>query len=216
VPDIAVSAELLDDLLEGRTSTFGQESPEATLVALAARCRELTVGGPTPDVSLRLRGRFDALITGGARRWWQGWVGPAPRPLVQRMAAGFVLLAASGGGASAATGVTPREFVTDAAGFVNSVAQNLGPRGDSSEPVPSPSPSASPSPQPSAIGTQTPPATTTPTQGGVPTATDGVDDDDNDRTRTPEPGDDNGGDRGGDNSGSGSQNSGPGSSGGDD
>ncbi len=226
MPETSVSADFLSDLIEGRASSFGQPSPEADLARLAAACREISVPGPTPAVAGRLLERFETLLTGPRWQWWQGWAGPAPRPLVQRMAAGVVLLVASGGGASAAAGVPPHELAADAAGFVRSVVVNLSPRnGEGGSPPVTSTPSSGPTAAVSPTITQAPPAATgTPAQGGLPTAEPDPEPAGDDDTRTPEPGDDDdnsgpGSDNSGsgsNNSGSGSQNSGSSSSGGDD
>lgn len=216
MPEPSVSAELLSDLIEGRPPRFGEQAAEAELARLARACRDLVVPGPSPQASQRLLARFEAVTSAPRWQWWQGWVSGATRPLAQRMAAGALLLAATGGSASVATGVSPQEFAADAASFVRSVVVNLVPDGegggDAAQTPTTGTPTSTLTPTPTA----TPTATTTPppTNAGAIASPDPEPEDD-DETRTPEPGDDNGGDRpdgesddrSGSNSGSGNEDS---------
>jgi hypothetical protein len=197
LPDTSVSADLLSDLIEGRSYAYGQASAEGDLARLARACRELPVAEPSNEAARRLNAKLEALLSRPQWRWWEGWYGPATRPLAQRMAAGALLMAAAGGGTSAATGVPPHELVIDAASLARSVVVNLAPSGSGGSGSPTETP-ASPTPgtpAPTAVTTPTPEPSPTaqPTQGAIATPDPEPEDDDNE-TRTPEPGDDNGGD----------------------
>lgn len=167
MPEPAISADLLQDILDGRTFA-NASSPEADLAMLARACRTVRVPGPNTQTEARLALKIRSMVRldePEARTWWQGWVGgTSPRPLVHKLAAAVMVAGLAGGGTSAATGVSPAEFAQESASLIRSIIVNLNP-GDSG----SPSPLVSPSPTPSA--TSSPESTTTPPPGGTPPPT---------------------------------------------
>ncbi|GIW14933.1 MAG: hypothetical protein KatS3mg063_0786 [Tepidiforma sp.] len=107
-------------------------SPEAAALARIARgVAGLRVPGPDAAASARMRARFSAYVEGEGRSWrtWLlGWLGLGSerRPLVQRLAAGAVLLAAAAGGAQAA-GVDTAGALRAAGEFAVNAVRNLDP-----------------------------------------------------------------------------------------
>ncbi len=147
--------EQLDAALGGGTAG----SREAAELARVARAVSgLRVPGPDREAMARMWARFEDRT--GRRRgpaaWLLGWagVGDARRPLVQRLAAGAVLLAAAAGGATAA-GVDTTGALRGAGEFIVNAVRNLGPGGAG---------------EGSGMEASTPPGTATPgtgTPGGV-------------------------------------------------
>jgi hypothetical protein len=196
-----VSPELVHEVIEGRVfASFG--SPEGELATLARACRALQVAGPTPMAEERVRSHIRALAAQGSSE-----PGPWPfgNPLVERLAAGALILGLLGGGASAATGVTPAEFARESTVLVRSLIVNLDPRNGGTEDAPAPEPTPSAAAPASTPGPTVEVATPSPAPAAatvIPTA---------DPDPTPDDFDDDSGPS--QNSGSGSQNSGSGSSG---
>jgi hypothetical protein len=132
LPETLVSPQLLDDLIEGRLLAVPRMGEAAKLARLAADCRQLRLPGPDAFAATRMRRRYAAYLGGehaGIGRWLFGWLGAGPmaRPLRERLAAGVMLVAAAGGSASYATGVTPREAIADAGEVAASLLANLAP-----------------------------------------------------------------------------------------
>jgi hypothetical protein len=142
----------------------------AALVAMAARVRELAPAGPDGLASARLRGAFEARMAAPVLPGWLRWIGswagsgPAPRPLLERLAAGVMLVGLAGGGAGAAAGNSPLEVATGTVQFVESLVTNLDPRDagnsgatpNTTTPTPTPPPADTPTPAPGAAATATP------------------------------------------------------------
>ena len=144
-------------------------SPEAAALARIARgVAGLRVPGPDAAASARMRARFSAYVEGEGRSWrtWLlGWLGLGSerRPLVQRLAAGAVLLAAIAGGAQAA-GVTDTVGALRATGeFAVNAVRNLDPgRGTGGDPQSSARQTGGATPTIAADATPTPTATADP------------------------------------------------------
>ncbi len=117
-------ADHLADALDGRTPPEG--ATERAYVNLAERIGRLPLATAPANGWDALDARFATLVAGdGGLRWYEGWLGARPRPLVQRLAAGMVFAGFAGGAGGAAAGVTPLEAVTGIAdatsGFVRYV-----------------------------------------------------------------------------------------------
>ncbi|MGE5596124.1 MAG: hypothetical protein ACM3S1_08830 [Hyphomicrobiales bacterium] len=173
----------MQEALEGR----GRLSPELrALASVAAMVRELQPAGPGVAATARLSAAFEARLTRQpAAGWWRvlaPWLGagPAPRPLVERLAAGVLVIGLIGGGGGAATGHDPLEIADGAASFVQSAVRNFDPRDGSGTPGidVTPSPSSSPSPTPSPSATPVPSSTPGTSAGATATPDDhgGIDD----------------------------------------
>lgn len=172
---------LLNDALSRRTLAAGLEIGE--LVRLADMAGSLPFPGPDGAARARMTTRFDDYITGRSRpgiaAWIAGWmgVGPRPRTVVQRLAAGGVILLASASSASAATGQTPIGIATGIASFAENLIHNLAPRPDDTS-VPlatatsTPSPAPTLTPTPTATPTPPPPAAATTSPSNTPEAAD--------------------------------------------
>ncbi|MCK9518128.1 MAG: hypothetical protein M0R74_03720 [Dehalococcoidia bacterium] len=154
------------------------------LVSVAALTRELAPAAPDRETTQRLREQFKVRMgTAVPPRWlrWLGaWAGsgPAPRPLVERLAAGVLLIGIAGGGAGTAAGASPLELASGAVRLIESAVTNLDPRGSAGggqTPTESPTPTTTATPVP-ATPSPSPGATTTATA----TATEDHDDDDDD------------------------------------
>ncbi len=133
LPETLVSPQLLDDLIEGRLLAAPRMGEAATLARLAADCRQLRLPGPDAFAATRMRRRYAAYLSGehsGIGRWLFGWLGAGPlaRPLRERLAAGVMIVAAAGGSASYATGITPLEAAGELGRLAASIAVNLDPR----------------------------------------------------------------------------------------
>lgn len=133
----------------------------AALAAIARRIGGLGVSGPDAAAMGRMWARFEERTRRrrGAVAWLLGWLGLGleRRPLVQRLAAGAMLLAATAGGAQAA-GLDVAGAARVAGEFVVNAARNLDPgRGVGGD-------------SPFAEGTRTPAGS--PTPGVRPTAAD--------------------------------------------
>lgn len=172
----------LQSALEG--SHYDPDDSEiASLVRVAALARGLAPSGPDAAATQRLRDAFEATMARPVRplwlRWLGSWIGagPAPRPLVERLAAGLVLVSIAGSGAGAAAGVSPLDAAGRTVDFVQSLVANLDPRNGSGQPATeTPAPSSTPAPA-TATPTSTEPAPT-PTAGGSATPTPDDEDDD--------------------------------------
>lgn len=118
----------------------------AALSLLAGRCRRLSTPGPDAAATARMMTRFAQVRTRersrGPGAWLLGWagLGERPRGLVERFAAGALLLAAAGTGAGTAAGHSPLQLAEEGLGLVRSIAVNIGPRDDSGAPRLGPTP----------------------------------------------------------------------------
>ena len=200
---MTVSPDQLQSAIEGRVIVLQNDGEVSRLVQLAGRLGRLHLPDPTPAQTARMTSRFEDVLAGRGRRSAFGWFGlaapDARRPFVQRFAAGALLLAAVGGSASVATGVSPAEAARDTLQFIGNAIVNLGPRDDAANPpgedAPTPSadwgiavgPTSSPdagaaSPASTAAGTPTAPSAqpgssvtaATPTAGGATPSPTGV------------------------------------------
>lgn len=157
------SPDLLEDAIEGR---LGGRMPQAVsaAVSLAARLGDLLPPGADGPATARMTAAFGERLTRPAPTVWlralAPWAGagPVPRPLVERMAAGAVVLGLlTSGGSMAATG-DPLAFGKGAAEFTRSLVVNLDPRdGETGGGAPTPKPS--PATTPEAAASPTPSAT---------------------------------------------------------
>lgn len=149
-------AGLLADLIDGGTAPIHAPIELVALLRLARQCGQIEVPGPLPGAAARMRSRFAELQAGQNRRGGRAG-GFSSRPLAERLAAGALVVAVAGGGASVTTGVTPLDAARATGEFVHSLVLNLDPRdggGDNS---------------PGTGGT--PPVAATPTGGPVPSVT---------------------------------------------
>lgn len=160
MPDLSISPQLLDDLIERRLPIAPAMGEVTALARLAYDCGELAVAGPDVAAAARMRARFSATVDGGRRRGLMVLLagGAGARPLQQKLAAAALAITVVGGATSYTTGVTPLEAVEGVVSFVRSVVVNLMPTGGGDA---GGIPTAEPSPLPSA----------TPTPGGVPSPT---------------------------------------------
>lgn len=160
-------AEHLADVLDGRA--VPADGQARAMANLAASVATLPLASAPAAGWSQLDERFARIVAGAAkRRWYEGWgLGGRPRPLVQRLAAGAMLLGIAGGAGSAATGVTPGEALQSAgdatAGIVRYVTRDDGGPGPLSQ-----APGATGSSTPSQT---TPAPATTPEPNGTPEAT---------------------------------------------
>lgn len=154
----------------------------AVLAAIARRIGGLAVPGPDAAAMERMRARFEERTRRrrGAAAWLLGWLGLGleRRPLVQRLAAGAMLLAATAGGAQAA-GLDVAGAARVAGEFVVNAARNLDPgrgvggdspfaegtRTPSGSPTAGVTPSPEADPTPGAGSSPEPPAAATPSPG---------------------------------------------------
>ncbi|MCX7618553.1 hypothetical protein [Tepidiforma sp.] len=197
-------ADEIGDRIEAALSGSAPADREtAELAALARAVSGLRVPGPDREAMDRMRARFEERTRRrrGPLAWLLGWagIGSERRPLVQRLAAGAVLLAAAAGGATAA-GVDTPAAIRGAGEFVVNAVRNLSPReggggsgAGAATPTATATPTpggASPTPATPTPATPTPATTPAPTGTAAPTATAGPagsptpDDDDDD---DPEP-----------------------------
>ncbi|MBK6664081.1 MAG: hypothetical protein IPG47_15465 [Thermoflexaceae bacterium] len=123
---------------------------------------------PAPDgeTGARIAADFARVRSGGGlgwRAWLLGWLGAGPRPrtFADRLAAGVLTLAVTGGGGTAAGGGDPVAIVRDAAQLTGSAIQNLDPRQSgtttttaTSTPAPSATPVPSQTPAPASATAQ--------------------------------------------------------------
>ncbi len=164
----AESAQAVADAIDGRAAARPLTLDERRLVRIARACAMVSVPGPSVAALQRIDARFRRFVEDeqptsfGA--WFGGWIGLGAlrRPMVQRVAAGAVLLGALGSGGTAAAGVNPLDVIQDSLGLVGSIAVNLAPKGPSAsvslveENTPTPTGAT-----PEASGQVVPPATTT-------------------------------------------------------
>ncbi|MCC7366724.1 MAG: hypothetical protein IT303_20365 [Dehalococcoidia bacterium] len=172
MPEKPVSPDALQRVLDGAQSPGEPEF--RALARIAAGLGALAPDGPDAFAAARLRRdfvqRLDREPPSPLMRFLGRWLGfgPAPRPLVERLAAGAMLVAIAGGGASAATGENP---LSGAADLLRNVVTNLDPRGSGGgngvEATPSPEAAGE-----TATGTAT--ATGTPTPGASPASAQGT------------------------------------------
>lgn len=174
---MTVSPDLLQEALEGRGLAGPDQAEAAALLRLAGTVRRLQPDGPSSAAVARITARFESTVArpGRGRLFvllgpWLG-LGERPRPLVQRLAAGALLFASVGGGASVAGGLDPVSAAGSVASFISNAVTNLLPREDNgglAVPRPTGTPSApagattTPSGTPSPGGTATPGPTTVP------------------------------------------------------
>lgn len=167
---MTVSPGLLQDALEGHSIAGPDRAEVAALVGLAGRLRRLQPEGPSSLATARMTARFESTIQQPRRGRlflllapWLG-LGQRPRPLFQRLAAGALLFASVGGGASVAGGLDPAATTGSVANFISSAVTNLLPRNDNGGPA-VPSPTNTP---PAPSGAAATPSET-PTPGATPT-----------------------------------------------
>ncbi len=165
----------LSDILDGRRVGHGPTFSDAQALArISARCRGLTPRGPGAAATARMESRFLDCIEGRTRRG-SAWLPALPRTGVQRLAAGAVIIAGLGGGATIADPSAVTALVSGAVNLVQNIAVNLNPAENAGDtgPVPSeiavatgdtPTPTAEvTTPTPSPEPTETPSPTATPT-----------------------------------------------------
>ena len=174
---MTVSPDLLQEALEGRSLAGPDQAEAAALLRLAATVRRLQPDGPSSAAVARITARFESTIQKPRRGrlflLLAPWLGLSdrPRPLVQRLAAGALLFASVGGGASVAGGLDPVSTAGSVASFISNAVTNLLPLEDNgglAVPRPMGTPSApagattTPSATPSPGATATPGLTTVP------------------------------------------------------
>lgn len=161
-------ADALQEALDG-VSPAGTSPEIREAVMVAGRLPGLLPSGPDAAASERLTAGFEKQLQRAAPPRWARvlapWVGagPVPRPLVERMAAGAMVLGlVTSGGSTVATG-DPLAFGKGVADFAGNVVVNLSPSngpGEGAQPTPeasaTPEPSPSPDPSPSPETTPTP------------------------------------------------------------
>ena len=129
----AFSPDFLNEVIDGRVLAGPAHGEVAALARLARSCGRLADAGPDPAVMDRMLVRFRGHLrdegSQPAAAWLAGWagLGARPRPLIQRLAAGSVLLVAAGGGATAAAGEAPLSVATGAVDLARSAILNLNP-----------------------------------------------------------------------------------------
>ena len=102
----AFSPDFLNEVIDGRVLAGPAHGEVAALARLARSCGRLADAGPDPAAMDRMLVRFRGHLrdegSQPAAAWLAGWagLGARPRPLIQRLAAGSVLLVAAGGGAT--------------------------------------------------------------------------------------------------------------------
>lgn len=175
---MTISPDLLHEALEGRGILGPGQAEAAALVRLAAAVGRLQPEGPSRAARVRMSARFESTLERPRRRRlfvllgpWIG-VGGQPRPLAQRLAAGALLLASVGGGASVASGGAPASAVRGTVDFITNAIANLAPRSNDSGltlPPVTETPPASPGASATAAATPTPGATVTATTAAPPT-----------------------------------------------
>lgn len=140
---MSISPDLLNDALEGRTVLGASHTEAAGLVRLATAVRRLEPPGPGPAARARMRADFEQVMAGRRRRPlgivlpWLG-AGGQPRPLIQRLAAGAMLLAAAGSAGTAAAGSNPVNATVAVVRFAGNLAVNLDPNRENHLTTPTP------------------------------------------------------------------------------
>lgn len=154
--ETAGPAGLLADLIDGGVAPIDAPFELVALLRLARECGQIEVPGPLPGAAARMRSRFAELQDGRSRHG--GWAGGfSSRPLAERLAAGALVVAVAGGGASVTTGVTPLDAARATGEFVHSLVLNLDPRDGGGDNSPG--------------GGGTPPVSATPAGGPEPSVT---------------------------------------------
>ncbi len=170
----------LSDILDGRRVDHGPTFSDAQALArISARCRGLTPRGPGAAATARMESRFLDCIEGRTRRG-SAWLPALPRTGVQRLAAGAVIIAGLGGGATIADPSSATAFVSGAVSLAQSIVVNLNPAenaGDTGPEPPTPAVATentptrtaeATTPTPSPEPTETPSPTATPTEQPAP------------------------------------------------
>ncbi len=140
---MSISPDLLNDALEGRTVLGASHTEAAGLVRLATAVRRLEPAGPGPAARARMRADFEQVMAGRKRRPFAvllPWIGAGgqPRPLVQRLAAGVMLVAAAGSAGTAAAGSNPVDATVAVVRFAENLVVNLNPNRENHLTTPTP------------------------------------------------------------------------------
>lgn len=176
MPELPVSPQLLDDLIEGRLAYASPASEASQLVRLARQCAALRIPGPGPAAESRMRSRFSAAMDEHRRRP-MGFLAiaglPAMPALRHRLAAAALTVAVAGGAMSYTTGIGPVDAIEGALNLARSIVANLTPGGGDPGPEPG-APTTTATTEPNATRTPTPRASgaePAATAGASPTAT---------------------------------------------
>lgn len=133
--DHHLDPDRLQSILEGGERLRPGDTPTADALEQVAAVRTLRLPSTPADAHARLQRQIETLTATptSSRPWWMlgSWfgAGPFPRPLAQRVAAGALMLAAAGSGASVATGIAPAELASRIGDFGGALIANLGPGG---------------------------------------------------------------------------------------
>lgn len=132
MPELPVSPQLLDDLIEGRLAYASPTSEASQLVRLARQCATLRIAGPGPAAESRMRSRFSAALEEHRRRphAFLGLAGLPPMPALRhRLAALALTMAVAGSAASYTTGIGPMDAIEGVVDLARSLVANLAPGG---------------------------------------------------------------------------------------